>query len=140
MTDCFSDPDWQRKAALEEQDIREAEENQRALRWHLDTNSTHLIRTPNDVLEAITKREIVGLKFQWALECLWLGDTRDMGDYHAYIWGWLNGKVVTEYMRRRHTGQGTVPEMGDRQVVLITKEQVDAIVDAARAVRESSKD
>ena len=104
----------------------------------VDTAATNLIRTANDVIDALHKLEDVGIEMQWQLECLWLGDPKDMADYHAHLWGRVPGPIVTEYHRRRHEGPGTVPRMNDRNVVLITKEQVDALVEAATAVREKT--
>lgn len=117
----------------------DAGEPARQMRWHHDTAATHLIRTPNDVLTAINKLEVVGVEMQWRLECLWLGDPKDMCDYHAVLHGVLRGPIITEYMRRRYTGKGTVPRMNDLYVHMLTVEQVDAVVEAAKAVQDRTE-
>lgn len=138
MTDSWNDPDVQRKRDIEEADIAADEEREQKQSAFVDTAATKLIRTANDVLVAINKLDLVGIEMSWQLELMWLGDASDMGDYHAAIWGTVPGYVWTEYLRRRSEHPERVPRMPDRKAVLLTMQQVDAIVEAAEAVRKKT--
>lgn len=138
MTEPWNDPDWQRKHAVEQADIDADERREQKQSAFVDTAATKLIRTANDVLIAINKLDLVGIEMSWQLELMWLGDTSDMGNYHALIWGTVPGHVWTEYLRRRTDHPERVPRMPDRKAVLLTMQQVDAIVEAAEAVRKKT--
>lgn len=100
-----------------------------------DTKVTSLLRTPQDAIEAIAKLESACiLEMRWDLSLLWLGDPKNPSDWHVQIWGIIDGPVLTEYFRRKHRGQGTVPCRKSEMMTLITREQVDEFVEAAVAV------
>lgn len=131
----IDDPDFIRKAEIEADDIRR-DENESTLRWREDTVSTTLIRTADDVLHAMRSLDDAGIRCTWSLDLLWLGNAKDMGDYHAVVEAYLPSHVATAYQRKRWRGKGAMPRVGDMRALLLTKEQVAAVIDAVKAADE----
>ena len=132
MTDCFSDPDWQRKSELEERDIRDAERRV-PFRWAEDTAATTLMRTPHDALWVIEQLDSVKIHADWNLQ-RHVATEDEPQSYYVCVTAWLPEEVVIEYHRRK-TGN-TLIGATEKRDVFITKEQVREIVDVAKACRQ----